>query len=254
VAKREPSLAPVAYWTLGVSALVLGSAARGLGFAALAWSVAGLLVGGLAGLAVVRPRRLAIALLIGAALFSGLPLTPAWPGVALYGAPFQPLALIYLLGHALLLIGFVRLVLRRSSIPETAERWVWLLYPLGLALLPLSHAWIAWKWRSGGDFAAWPGWILSGLVIVGLGMVVLLAGGLLRLRGQRWIDERLTGRVLRGFELSGLYRLGWWIYRRGMRVASFMSWALEGRPGLLWALLALVLLLSLLAQLGLGSS
>ena len=36
------------------------------------------------------------------------------------------------------------------------------------------------------------------------------------------------------------------------RAAERLTWALEGRAGLLWALLALTLLISLLAQIGLG--
>jgi hypothetical protein len=53
-------------------------------------------------------------------------------------------------------------------------------------------------------------------------------------------------------EWGWLYRVVWTVYRGSGHAAARLAWALEGRAGLLWALLALVLLLSLLAQIGLG--
>lgn len=237
------------YWTLAISALALGSAGRGLPFAALAWSICGVLVGGLAALSPARPRRLLPVLLLGALALSGLPFTPNWPGVGLFGAPLYLTLPVYLLGHAFLLIGTVRLALRSVPLPPTAERWVWLIYPLGLALMPAAQFVILWGLRPGaaGGMPAWPGWIETGLSVIGIGLAVLLAAAYLRFR--RRLPRLNLAPV---FELDGLYRAVWGLFHAAGRAMSLAGWALEGRAGLLWALLVLALLLSLLAQRGSG--
>lgn len=238
------------YWSMAVSALALGCAARGESLAALAWGITGLLGGGLICLTSARPRALTPILILGAIGLSALPFSPTWPGASLYRSPYNALQLFYLLGQGLLLVGFVRLAMRRTPLPAAAERWVWLIYPLGLALLPITQFFLAWQGRPGrpGGMQGWPGWIESGLVVIGLGLSV--SSGALILRRPRQIYFKRFRPI---FELDWLYRAGGGLLRLTGRVVNFLSFALEGRAGLLWALLALALLLSLLAQMGLGS-
>jgi hypothetical protein len=237
------------YWTLALAALALGSAGRGLPFAALGWGVSGLLTGGLMALALVRSRRLLPVLLLGSLALTGLPFTPAWPGAALFEAPLFLTLPIYLLSQAFLLVGVARLVLRNAPPPPTAERWVWLIYPLGLGLLPATGWVILFGLRPGvpGGLTAWPGWISAGLIVMSVGLAVLLAAG-----GQRYRRKLPHLRPTRVFELRGLYMGLHQGFNALGRAARLAGWALEGRAGLLWALLVLALLLSLLAQMGIG--
>lgn len=244
------------YWLLGGCGLALAAAARGLSTASLAWGLAALLAGGLIGLAAVRPKPVGrLSLLAGGLGFTALPFTPAWPGARLYDQLPLWLLPVFLAGHGLLLAGLARHTLRRIPAPTQAERWVWIIYPLGLALLPGAQLLSAW-WPVGSGLLAQPGerpaWLASGLA----GAATLLALGIFILQTRRRGKKRrpaplapLPGwmqRLRSASELGWLYRLAWQVYRLAGRAGTFVSAALEGQAGLLWALLTLILLLSLL--------
>jgi hypothetical protein len=254
--KTRSAKAGLPYYLLGYSALALAGAARGLAFLGMTWGLTGLLAGGLVTLLGPRTRASIVPLVIGGLFAAGLPLTPTWTGVSLFTWPFPLIIVLYLLGLGLLLAGFMRLALRRSPPPPTAERWVWLIYPLGLAVLPATQAVIAVQLRPGtpGGPAQWPGALASGLSLIAVGIAVFAAAILQRRRkGARRRAPALRSEWMRPtLEWAWLYRTGWTFYRWFGRTAERIAWALEGRAGLLWALLALTLLLSLLAQLGLG--
>jgi hypothetical protein len=250
------------YYLLGYSALALAGAARGLPYAGMAWGLAGMLTGGLLALLGPRTRGPAVPLLAGGLFAAGLPFTPTWPGVDLFAWPFPPTLILFLAGLGLLLAGFLRHALRRSPPPPTAERWVWLIYPLGLGVLPAAHAAIAFVLRPGtaDGLRQQPGTLASGLSLVAVGVAIFTAALVQRRRpaSQRRsaagrFPAAMSGERLRpALEWAWMYRAGWSLYMWLGRTAARLTWALEGRAGLLWALLALMLLLSLLAQMGLG--
>lgn len=237
------------FWLMGASALALATAARGLANASLAWGNVAILGGGLLILASSRPRWITPLLLLGALWTTTLPFTPTWPGATLYSLPFRPIQLLFLVIQGMLIIGYLRHALRHSPAAAGAERWVWLIYPLGLALLPLTQAMIAWWSRPGasGGLPALPGWIESSVSILGNGLTLLfVAISFHRAQGAPRFVERVTAAL----EFNGLYRLLWSIYHGVRRLMHLIGWALEGRAGILWALLILTLLYSLLTQLG----
>lgn len=243
------------YWLAGGSGLALAAAVIGSSQASLAWGLAALLAGGLIGFAAVRPKAVGrLALLAGGLEFSALPFTPAWPGARLYQALPVWLLPIFLAGHGLLLAGLARHALRRVPAPTQAERWVWIIYPLGLALLPGAHFIGAGLPNLINQH---PTWLASGLA----GAASLLALGIFMLHTRRRGKKRgsapaaLPGwmqRLRHALELGWLYGLAWQVYRLSGRVNTFVAAALEGQAGLLWALLTLILLLSLLAGTGQG--
>lgn len=237
------------FWLTGASSLALAAAARGQANASLAWGSAAILCGGLLILASSRPRWITPLLLLGALWTTTLPFTPTWPGVTLYSLPFQPIELLFLLIQGMLIIGFLRHALRHSPTTASAERWVWLVYPLGLALLPAAQAMIAWWSRPGasGGLPAWPGWVESSISILGNGLTLFFISlSFHRARGSPRFVERSAAML----EFNGLYRLLWSLYHGVRRLTRWVGWALEGRAGILWALLILALLYSLLIQLG----
>ena len=144
------------FWILSMTAFAVASAVCGLPGASLAWGLACIFSGGLLFLVSDRHRNLLPLLLFGLLGFVGLPFTPAWGGMQLYASPSNGvrsmlyLLPIFLLAHALLVSGYIFHTMRSEPTLKQPQRWVWVLYPLGLSLLPLvqyAWFWYAIRWR-----------------------------------------------------------------------------------------------------------
>ena len=117
------------------------------------------------------------------------------------------------------------------------ERWVWFIYPFGLALLPIMlFLFGVWTMLERGGMPVF-GW-LEGLVAVILATIL----GLLLYQRFR-ISEEAINRFQSILSLNWLYRSLWMIYRTLGRSIAFISTVFEGEGGLLWTLLLLVLFL-----------
>lgn len=241
----------VDYWLIGLAALALAAAARGKADASLSWGMAALFVGGLFSLATARQRGLALLWLAGLVSIAALPFSPTWASAGLYALPFPPALAILLVGQGLLLAGTLRQALRLPLPLAGAERWVGGLYLAGLLLLTASYFAVAWFTRPGAGVIGQNrvGWIETGISLLAPALAILGTPFYLR----RW--NRQAGRLSR---LARFLELGWF-YRlaqaTGRALESSVALAgslLEGRAGILWTLLALALLVSLFASLGLG--
>lgn len=237
------------FWILGMAAFVVASSVRGQPSASLAWGIALLLSGGLLFFFSARHRSLLVLPLLGLAGFSCLPFTPAWEGVRMY-TPFTPLMFAFLISQGIFMAGYLRHALRPGLSLTGVERWVWAIYPAGLALLPLTQVLITWWGRapeavSGEIFppltASWPG--LASLALAGLFIFLGRRGGS--------IPRSLVTAFRRVFSFGWLYRLLWSVYHSLARWIGWINLILEGEGGILWTLLLLALLFSLLAQRGL---
>ncbi len=147
-----------------------------------------------------------------------------------------------MISQALLLAGYARHALQPGPSLVGVERWVWLIYPLGVVLLPLAHFLIGW-WALA-SFGTLP------LLKWFLGPIGVALAALIMFIGFRFWD-RTSGIIafLQDFlSLNWLYRLLWASYRYLVRVFGFLTSVLEGEGGVLWAFLILVLLFSLLAR------
>lgn len=248
VAKNELDGQP--YWILAYAALAIAAALRGEELASLAFGITGLLSGGLLFLFSARQRRLLFLPVFGLIGASMLPLTASWQAVRLYGLPMPPILILFLPAQTILLLGYLQHALRPAEPPNRAERWIWVFYPLGLLLLPLTHLLIAWvgnpmsrletEWPQLID--SWPGLL-----------VLLMAGGLF-LTYQRGV--RISPKVIQIFRrllsLRWLYALVWKVYYWLGKSLEIISRILEGEGGILWALLLLIVFLTLLTQQNLG--
>jgi hypothetical protein len=238
------------YWMLALASLIVAAAVRQQASAAMAWSAAALLPGGLLLLAPIRSRPIVVILLIGSLGITTLPYTPAWQGAYLYSSPTNPALILLLLSQSLLLVGFVRFSLLTDPHPAGMERWVRIIYPWGLVLIPLAHYLIAiGSWTEGISLENTVPSII-GLIIASVILVLEKKSfGYSRLtRTGRRIGETIS----QIFSFQWLFALLWNVYTiLGKGLAYFIR-VIEGDGGVLWGLLFLVLLITILTQLGVG--
>jgi hypothetical protein len=225
-----------AFWILALASLSAAAAVQKQPEASLAWGLACTFSGGLSFLYSVRHRGLLIFPFLGLSGFSALPFTPAWNGIVTLATPY-PLAVLFIVVHAALLLGYFRHAMRPADTLDAVQRWVWAIYPLGLVLLPGMHFLAGFLTVHTGFAAGWWGSAIS------LGLAALL--GIAIRRGPRFQVRWITS-LRRLFSLNWLYRLFWGVYRLIGQLVALTSQLLEGEGGLLWVLVLLALLASFL--------
>lgn len=233
------------FWLLGVTGLAFASAIRSDPEATLSWSLAMLYPGAVLFLASIRERRWWLIGLFSVYSLSSLPFSPTFEGAGLH-SPFHLFSPFLLIAQAVIVLGFVRHMIRETAPLIGVERWVRFIYPLGLALLPLTY-FIAGNWAAPKLREATPAPIWPGLLVIG---ILVLAGVFVR-RGVQ-IPERGSAILDQIFSLRWFYDLFSRGYRTVGQAVTFITTLLEGEGGVLWALLLVALLVSLIAQLGAG--
>ena len=245
--RAQDELKNCSAWLMGSTALAAAAALRGLEQACLAWGIATLLSGGVLFLYNARHRLLRPIVIAGFLGITALPLTPSWAGVQLYSPLKPPLALL-LIGQSFLLIGY----LRHSMLPgleslNEAERWVWAIYPLGLAFLPFTQ-WIIYWWSGAFDrlfdfsladwLSTWP----AAAALLG----ATLFAGVYRLSSQ--IPYKLVWSDIGQIRITWAAMIPALIFDYLSRLVQVFSRILEGEGGLLWTFLFVALLVSLFLQ------
>jgi len=228
------------YWILGLAAFAFVAAIQGLQGASLAWSLALIFSGAILFIFSAHHRWLMIFPVLGAVGFSALPLTPAWEGSSLFFALPLGSRIIFFLALALFFVGYLHHSRRSISIEGGFERWMWIVYPLGLALLPVTHfGTIYLRWGMGLREISFqsPGW-WSGLIPLGLAAILLVISR----REFQWFPSILD-RIGRRINFSWVSRLFWGFYRGLERILYVITQLLEGDGGILWALLILIMLI-----------
>ncbi len=234
------------YWIIGIVSVSLVSALRGEGNASLAWGVAGLLTGGLLFLSSARHRYLLPLTALGLLGILPIPFTPGWAGAKLFAPPYSVWLVAILVTQSLLIVGYIRHLLRPGSSLAGVERWVWVIYPIGLVIILTSYVIIAW-WG-----------LLEGILLAGPFMVLnLLAGILCIAMCMLWVylyrrgfsvPDVMVGFIRKVFSLGWLYRFLWIGFQYLRRLVNNLILVLEGQGGILWALVLLLLILALLQQ------
>lgn len=251
------------FWIIGMAALSVAAALRAQPEASIAWGIACLLSGGLIFLASARHRNLLPLLGLGLLGFSALPLTPAWNGMGIYTYPnlmqtsgiagnlekpaiYLVYTLVLLIAHALLLSGYIRFMLKQEVTLKGVERWVWVIYPLGLFLLICSQYLLGfWSWPKFQEVSS-PGW-WGGATAAILTVIIWLLTYRIPL-----LPENVMSTWRDFFSFNWLYRLLWLAYQGIGRLVSWTTMILEGEGGLLWTLVLLALIISLISQRSLG--
>ncbi|MGE5221156.1 MAG: hypothetical protein ACM3PY_01890, partial [Omnitrophica WOR_2 bacterium] len=251
------------FWIIGMSALSVTAALRAQPGASIAWGIACLMSGGLLFLASARHRNLLPLLILGLLGFSALPLTPAWNGMGIYAYPrlmqtsgiagnlekpaiYLVYTLVFLIAHALLLAGYIRFILRQGVTLKGVERWVWVIYPLGLFLIICSQYFLGfWSWPKFSAVNS-PGWWGGATAAILTVIIWVLSNRKTALPENTMANWRYI------FSFNWLYRFFWLAYQGIGRLVSWSTMILEGEGGLLWTLVLLALIFSLVAQRSLG--
>ena len=171
------------------------------------------------------------------------PFLPLWEGAGIYAELPVLFAAVFALAHGFLIAGFIHHSLRIDESTLNLERWVWLIYPLGLGSLLIVLL----------LFPFWEGQTFSGdLTGVWFGLLTLgLSLGLLFFYQRRpQIPEAIANPLKIFLSLNWLYRLFWSLFRLVGRFLDFVSQILEGDGGILWALLLMILIISLILRQG----
>ena len=227
-------------WIMGLGMLVIASMLRAEINSSLSWGLAAIFGGGLIFLASVRIKISMWITLLGVLGISTLPFTASWSGLALFSSPFSISFLFYFISMIMIIAGYARQAARLIPEPSGLERWIRLIYPLGLIMLPITQLGIGWLYRPDiGDIPI-ASWVISFLIIVFavLGFFWQRRGGTIPAPVVRAVNSLLNFNWLRSFIASAFDQLA--------RLLNFSSSILEGEGGILWVMLSIVLFLAIL--------
>jgi len=240
------------YWMIALAGMCVASTIRGYPQSSLAWGTALILSGGILFLYTARERLTGFPLALSLLAFTGLPFTPAargWYGLVI--PPINVPDLIFLAAHALVMIGFIHHALRPADALSTMERWIQVLYPLGLYLLALA-SWLLLLLGLPDSLTSGVWWASLLSALITLGYLVWYWRFRSRISTERfeknWIvivgrrAARMLGAVLR---LDWLYRLLAALLNLFQLFLRVITAILEGEGGILWIFVLLALLLSL---------
>lgn len=237
------------YWVITLASLAIASALRGNPIGSVAWGVAFILVGGALFFSSVQHKILQRILLVaGLWGISSLPFSPTasgWgTGADVSWANWIAWPML-ITAQALLAAGFIRQTLRpASSVPIDAQiAWARSIYPIGIGL-PLAVLILLglFGWDGARLFGTLPAVLVAAALTAALLWLTPRLPWLNPIRAH-WVRPQ-QGEPSR---LDSFYNAFWNLYRSLGRLSESIAAMFEGDGGILWALLFLVLFLSLLA-------
>ncbi|MEN8172837.1 MAG: hypothetical protein ABFS03_08150, partial [Chloroflexota bacterium] len=233
-AKNELNGRP--HWILGVSTLAFIAAVVADPIASLAWGIGLLFSGSILFLMSYRVPKLLFPGILGLICISALPFSPSWGGMGFYQSIPWILQIPFLLSQIFLVLGYIRFAGHAPKPEHQLEPWAWIIYPLGLTLLPIVHFWVGWVSRPSA-YAAFN--LLSlkwwgGALAVGLAFITISL-----LYRKLTLPSQVAPFVQKLLSLEWLYGAFWKLYRMLGKLLASISLILEGEGGVLWALILL---------------
>lgn len=234
------------HWILGITSLSMATAVVGDWRGSLNWSMILILLGAVLFLLSVPSTHLRILAVIGVLFGTGVPFALIGHDRLMHGSTLGYGSIFLVVSHALLLAGYLLHTFRSRPNLNKLERWVWVVYSIGLILLVFSYGVFLWWWHD----TVWPirtrigiSQVVSWTLLTGLMALILVW----RTRKGRLLEN--AGKILYPvFSFAWLYRILWGVYRWLERITRFISLVLEGEGGVLWAFLLLTLLLAFVTQ------
>ena len=191
---------------------------------------------------------------------SVLPFSPTWQGIELYTsisnvienlALFLLFSLSFLLIQSLLLAGFINhfqkgMLISKEEKTAHIERWVWVLYPLGLILIVVTHLVIGWFLLPELNDLPFVAWIIGPLTLLMAALILFISW---RFPQSILVAQKFPKSAIKKdlFSFNWLYTFIWKTYRTVSRLFALVSTILEGEGGILWALVSIRLDLCTLA-------
>ena len=243
------------FWIVAWASFAAVSVLNGAPQASIAWGMVLILPGSLMFLYFPRVQRINFLLFFGLIGLLGLPYTLAasgWAGIAADG--FNIWTIAFILTHGMMVLGYLDRALQPGGVVGTLESWARLVFPLSLILIIQSMIILG--------LVGWPGaftlgfWWLSLISNILILTVVILihrfgasspyyqlpASSGIR-KGMDWLFPRLEP----VFRLEWLYRVVWHLFNFFGKMIKIFSAIIEGEGGILWAVLFLVLLITVLS-------
>ena len=235
------------YWILGMSSFALASGAIGLPVASSVWGLGMVLIGAVLFLYSQHHRLFLIILALSAVGLTTLPLTPSWEGSVLFIELPWIFRIVFYVAFGIFIFGYYRFSKRYNGNNNTEiERWMWLVYPAGLALLPITfYALVYIRWFLGFQEITFQdqGWWMGVVGIIFAVTFLVLS------------KKSITFPIIKlgiGRVFEWVYDVFWWGYRAFGRLLYIITQILEGDGSILWAMLILILLIVTLIQWGGG--
>jgi hypothetical protein len=237
------------YWVIAFASLALAAALRGNPAGSVGWGVTLILAGGALFLASIQNKILnRVLLFAGLWGMSALPFSPSargWESAAETSWATFLMWPALLLAQALLAAGFIRHVTRpaTSTDLDPDRAWARNVYPIGIGL-PLAALLLLglFGWDGARSLGTLPASLVAGALTLALLWLTPRLRWLNPVRAH-WIRPQESS----ASRLDAFYDFLWNLYRSLGRLTESITAALEGDGGILWALLFLVLFLSLLA-------
>jgi len=225
----------------GIGFLAITATLLGNNSGSVAWGICLILSGGLLFMNSIRGKRTYWLLILGLWGLSTLPFSlssTAWnnPSNTNY-----LLLIPYFLGFSIIFTGYIRHAFTRPGDMdiELEHRWVQVVYPLGLGVLPIIGITISFmEWFQDRSFGLW--WISFIPIILSTIIYFLItrinkSSILINLRYQP-------------FKVNFFAIVFWGVYRFIRQIISLLTSILEGDGGMLWSIVILVLLISVISQ------
>jgi len=228
-------------WIMAFGMLVIGSALRAEVNSSLSWALAAIFSGGMIFLASVRDKISVWITMIGLLGICAIPFTPAWAGLGIFSAPFNISLILFFVALVFVILGYTRHATRLIPGPPGLERWIKVVYPLGLILLPLTYIGLGWIYKPGTDSIPLLSWIIGPLVVLSAAI-----GFVLWQRAGEKTPQGLIKLVTSMLTFSWLGSIIQSLFGYLARMMNFISKILEGEGGFLWVLLSIVLFLAIL--------
>jgi hypothetical protein len=146
----------------------------------------------------------------------------------------------------MLLAGYMRQALKEGRKITEAERWIRVVYPWGLALLPLAYLIV-------GDWGYVSLQLTDGSLLMFMASIttlLLTAGIIIGLRSGYKIPNRVSSVIVSFFSMEWLRSFSWSMFQLLGRIVNLLQSVLEGEGGVLWAILLLILILVFLVNIG----
>ncbi|WP_322509296.1 hypothetical protein [Anaerolinea sp.] len=240
------------FWLIATAGMAVTCVLHGQPLASLAWGVLLILPGAVFFLYSASQPGTVVFPLIALAGMSGLPFTPlaaGWSGIL--PRTFSPLEWAFLFPLPLLMLGALRFSLMEGENLHQMERWMQVVYPLGLMVLILGYFLAGVL-----GLALFPtresligGGMTLALFALGFGLSTLARrrfSGLIESEALRRSVARAGAFLADLFGLMWLYRFIGWLYQRVAGVFDLFTSLLEGSGGMLWVFVLLALFISLI--------